>query len=120
MPYDAGEIEMLPPRHAAVTLPAYTLVDGRACKRQTPNAGHVAMHVAHLTPDPRSLSVAFGAPDERGTPAGAAPAAGRGRGRDRHSTDVTGRAGLSGGLPTVHSSAQLHWDASTEDFKIKW
>ena len=30
MPYDAGEIEMLPPRHAAVTLPAYTLVDGIA------------------------------------------------------------------------------------------
>jgi len=35
MPYDAGEIEMLPPRHAAVTLPAYTLVDGSANSRNT-------------------------------------------------------------------------------------
>jgi hypothetical protein len=82
------------------------------------------MHVAHLTPDPRSLSVAFGAPDERGT-RGARGAGGRPRGAEttldrREWRDVTGRAGLSGGLPTVHSSAQLHWDASTEDFKIKW
>ena len=46
------------------------------------------MHVAHLTPDPRSLSVAFGAPDERGT-RGARGAGGRPRGADarRHSTD---------------------------------
>ena len=39
------------------------------------------MHVAHLTPDPRSLSVAFGAPDERGT-RGARGAGGRPRGAE--------------------------------------
>jgi len=53
----------------------------RANAKPRTRGGHVAMHVAHLTPDPRSLSVAFGAPDERGT-RGARGAGGRPRGAE--------------------------------------